>query len=107
MDYSGRQRRVREALQESRLGALLVTHLPNIRYLCGFSGSSGSLLVSPEESVFFTDGRYTQQAKAEVADTKVVIGRKSPLAMAADRLGRKRARSPKRKLLRSESKANP
>ena len=93
MDYSGRQERVREALPGSRLGALLVTHLPNIRYLCGFSGSSGALLVSADESVFFTDGRYTQQANAEVRATKIVIGGKSPLTMAAERLARKGARS--------------
>jgi Xaa-Pro aminopeptidase len=89
MDYLGRQQRLREALPENRLDALLVTHLPNIRYLCGFSGSAGALLVSAGGSAFFTDGRYTQQANAEVQAAKVVIVRKAPSMAAVEWLGRK------------------
>jgi Xaa-Pro aminopeptidase len=89
MDYLGRQQRLRETLLGNRLDGLLISHLPNIRYLCGFSGSAGALLVSARESIFFTDGRYTQQAKAEVQAEKLVIARKSPLAGAAEWLGRK------------------
>jgi Xaa-Pro aminopeptidase len=88
MDFSGRQQQVREALQKSRLNSLLVTHLPNIRYLCGFSGSAGALLVGDGGSTFFTDGRYTSQAKEQVRSAKVVIGKKSPLATAAEDLSR-------------------
>ncbi len=88
MDYPGRQARLREALPKARLGALLVTHLPNIRYLCGFSGSSGALLIHGAGSVFFTDSRYTQQAKTEVQAWKVVIGKKAPLLSAAEWIGR-------------------
>jgi Xaa-Pro aminopeptidase len=89
MDYLGRQQRLREVLPENRLDALLITHLPNIRYLCGFSGSAGALLVSAGGSTFFADGRYTQQAKAEVQAAKVVIARKPPLTAVAEWLGRK------------------
>jgi Xaa-Pro aminopeptidase len=88
MDYLGRQARLREALPKARLGALLVTHLPNIRYLSGFSGSSGALLIRGAGSVFFTDSRYTQQAKTEVQAWKVVIGKKTPLLAAAEWMGR-------------------
>ena len=87
MNYLGRQARLREALLKARFGALLVTHLPNIRYLCGFSGSSGALLIYGAGSVFFTDSRYTQQAKTEVHAKKVVIGRKIPLLAAAEWMG--------------------
>jgi Xaa-Pro aminopeptidase len=64
---------------------MLVTHLPNIRYLCGFSGSAGVLLVPANERskpVFYTDGRYTQQAADEVRNARVVIAKKGALAEA-------------------------
>src|SRR5437868_13425827 len=83
MDYRGRQQRLIEDLRASHLDALLVTHLPNIHYLCGFTGSSGALLVTEGRSVFFTDGRYAEQANAEVQGSQVRIVRKSALAAAA------------------------
>jgi len=45
---------------------LLITHPPNVRYLCGFTGSAGTLILTARGSAFFTDGRYRQQAKTEV-----------------------------------------
>jgi Xaa-Pro aminopeptidase len=63
-----RQARLRERLRAEGLAGLLVTHLPNIRYLTGFSGSSGALLVLPGETVLVTDFRYETQAPEEVAD---------------------------------------
>ena len=57
-----------------RVGAdlLLVTNLSNIRYLTGFTGSEGTLILSPREGWFLTDSRYTSQAKTEVAGAQVV-----------------------------------
>jgi len=83
MDHKARQQSLQETLSAHRLDALLVTHLPNVRYLCGFSGSAGVLLVTGARSVFFTDGRYTDQARAEVQAARIVITRKGPLAAAA------------------------
>jgi len=93
MDHKGRQKKLRTALQSSRLELLLITHLPNIRYLCGFTGSAGALVMTPAKSVFFTDGRYTEQARAEVQGSRVVIARKSPIVAAGEWLsthGKKR-----------------
>ncbi|MGC2490901.1 MAG: aminopeptidase P family N-terminal domain-containing protein, partial [Candidatus Sulfotelmatobacter sp.] len=45
MDYKLRQNELRRRLASSRLDGLLVSHLPNVRYLCGFTGSAGLLLV--------------------------------------------------------------
>ena len=84
MDLKGRQRRLQNTLSAHRLDALLVTHLPNVRYLCGFTGSAGILLAAEAGSVFFTDGRYTAQARAEVKAPKIVIAAKAPLATAAE-----------------------
>ncbi|OLD16920.1 MAG: peptidase M24 family protein [Acidobacteriales bacterium 13_1_40CM_3_55_5] len=103
MDYKGRQRRLRESLPSNRLDGLLVTHLPNIRYLCGFTGSAGALLVSDAKSVLFTDGRYRTQARAEVQGGKVVIGKKGPLAACAEWLRANKSRSRMRRRIGIES----
>jgi Xaa-Pro aminopeptidase len=84
MDHKGRLRRLQAVFDRNHLDAFLVTHLPNIRYLCGFTGTSGALVISETRSAFFTDGRYTEQARAEVEATRVVIARKPPLAAASE-----------------------
>ncbi len=83
MDHQGRQQRLQNSLSTHRLDALLVTHPPNLRYLCGFTGSSGALLLTEKKAVFITDGRYTEQARAEVRTAQIVIARRGPLAAAA------------------------
>ncbi|HKS73048.1 MAG TPA: Xaa-Pro peptidase family protein [Terriglobales bacterium] len=90
MDYKGRLKRLQRALSENRLDALLVTHLPNIRYLAGFTGSAGVLLLTENRALFFSDGRYTTQAKREVEGAKVVIAKKAPLFAAAEWLSNHR-----------------
>ena len=90
MDYTSRQKKLAALLQLRGVEGLLVTHLPNIRYLCGFTGSAGVLLIlagaGKPRLVFYTDGRYTQQAKEQVKGAKVVIGKKTALAEAATRM---------------------
>src|ERR1700688_2807202 len=87
MNFPGRQKKLREYLATSRFDALLISHLPNIRYLCGFTGSAGFLLVQQRGSVFFTDVRYDTQAREEVKGSKVVIGRKALLSAVAEWMG--------------------
>ncbi|HEX4784261.1 MAG TPA: Xaa-Pro peptidase family protein [Candidatus Sulfotelmatobacter sp.] len=79
MDFRKRQKKLQEHLSTCRLDALLISHLPNIRYLCGFTGSAGLLLVEEGGSVFFTDVRYDTQARTEVKGARVVIARKGLL----------------------------
>lgn len=93
MNFHARQGKLRQHLAGSRFDALLLGHLPNIRYLCGFTGSAGLLLVEDAGSVFFTDVRYDTQAHEEVKAAKVVIARKSPLEALADFLGKRRRRT--------------
>lgn len=64
--------------------ALLVTDLMNVRYLCGFSGSNGALLVTPTAALLATDARYTEQAGAEALDVELVTTR----ALASELAGR-------------------
>jgi Xaa-Pro aminopeptidase len=63
---------LRDALGRADLDALLVTALPNIRYLTGFSGSSALLLVTALECVLFTDFRYEEQVADEVGEAATV-----------------------------------
>jgi Xaa-Pro aminopeptidase len=67
MDVPGRAQRLREALDAAGCDALLVTRLANVRYLTGFTGSAGRLLVLPDELVFVTDGRYGGQASEQLS----------------------------------------
>jgi Xaa-Pro aminopeptidase len=93
MDFHGRQKKLREHLAITRFDALLISHLPNIRYLCGFTGSAGLLLAEQSGSVFFTDVRYDTQAHEEVKGAKVVIARKAPLAALGEFLAARRKRT--------------
>jgi len=92
MNFKARQQRLREHLATTRFDGLLVSHLPNIRYLCGFTGSAGLLLVEDSGSVFITDVRYDTQAHEEVKGAKVVIARKAPLAAVGELLAKRRRR---------------
>jgi Xaa-Pro aminopeptidase len=59
---------LRRSLATKELPALLVTSAMNRRYLSGFSGSAGALLITPHHTLLFTDGRYTIQAADEAPD---------------------------------------
>ncbi|MCU1219813.1 MAG: peptidase [Candidatus Angelobacter sp.] len=88
MNYVSRQKKLAALLRRGGFDALLVTHLPNIFYLCGFTGTAGVLLFQVSErghkATFYTDGRYNQQAHAEVKSAKVVVGKKSAFAEGCD-----------------------
>jgi Xaa-Pro aminopeptidase len=88
MNYLARQKNLADAMRNGGLDALFVTHLPNVRYLSGFTGTAGVLLFqagarSPKLT-FYTDGRYTQQASEEVRGARIVVGKKSAFAEGCD-----------------------
>jgi Xaa-Pro aminopeptidase len=62
-----RLERFRQALQEQRLDALIVTNPLNRRYLSGFTGSTGTLLITSEHALLMSDFRYEAQAKTEAS----------------------------------------
>jgi Xaa-Pro aminopeptidase len=64
---SSRVDRLRASLAAHDCDGILVSHLTNIRYLTGFTGSAGLLTVGPQRAVLVTDGRYGTQASAQVA----------------------------------------
>ena len=77
------QRSLEEYAEKQELDGLLISNLTNVRYLCAFSGSSGVLALARGKWAFFTDGRYTQQAKKQVRGASVQIGSASPTTLAA------------------------
>jgi Xaa-Pro aminopeptidase len=90
MNHKRRLIDLQQRLEKLRLQSLLITHMPNVRYLCGFTGSSGALVVSEQSATLFTDGRYTVQAKQEAKSARVRIARGNPAAAALETLKRTR-----------------
>ena len=68
-----RLRLAQAKVAQADLDLYLVSHLPHVRYLCGFSGSSGMLLLSRRDAWFFTDSRYAEQIRREVKGARKVV----------------------------------
>jgi Xaa-Pro aminopeptidase len=75
---------LRRKLTRTGLSGLLVTHLPDLCYLCGFTGSSAALAVTRRAARMFTDGRYIAQANAEVEGAQVEIVTRAPAIVAVE-----------------------
>src|SRR5690349_3995229 len=73
MDHARRIGLLRRRLTKTGLSGLLVTHLPDIRYLSGFTGSSAAFGITRRSARLFTDGRYKTQAAEEVKGAQVDI----------------------------------
>ena len=94
MDIAARLGRLRAAMSEiDQLDGLLVSHLTNIRYLTGFTGSAAMLLVTANDAVFVSDGRYKDQSASELgsagvsATIEIVASAEAAISDAVARLG--------------------
>jgi len=67
-----RLRKLRTSIAEKGLDALLLSQPENLRYLSGFTGSSGWLLISGQNAILATDFRYVEQAKGESPDFEII-----------------------------------
>jgi Xaa-Pro aminopeptidase len=84
--------RLRQLMKSGNIGALLVTRREDVRYLSGFTGSAGSLLIGSGKPCLITDFRYKLQANKETSGVAVLIQKKdyfSALRDAAFDLGMK------------------
>jgi Xaa-Pro aminopeptidase len=61
-----RLNKIRNKLKEWDVEGLLVTNIDNIHYLSGFTGSSAAVIITENEALFLTDGRYITQVQEEV-----------------------------------------
>src|SRR2546428_6259163 len=75
VDHAARRKRLASRLPELVADALLIPRLPNVRYLTGFTGSNGQVILAAGGGVFLTDGRYEQQSRREVPDLRRVTYR--------------------------------
>jgi Xaa-Pro aminopeptidase len=71
--HSSRLYLLQESLKRKHLDGLLVTEINNVRYLTGFSGTSGFALITGKEAFFVTDFRYREQSAREVKNWDIVI----------------------------------
>ncbi|MFG3611793.1 M24 family metallopeptidase [Rummeliibacillus stabekisii] len=67
-----RVERLVKALNSQNLDGLLITNNYNLRYMTGFTGTSGVAVVSQKEAVFITDFRYTEQASKQITGYRIV-----------------------------------
>lgn len=90
MNYTARHKKFQGIMAENRLHGYIVVHPANLRYLCGYTGSNGLLLLADHAPVFFTDGRYIEQARDEVKGARVVIAHGALFAEAIKLISRLR-----------------
>ncbi len=88
MDVAGRVERLRPRMEAAGCDALVVSNLTNIRYLTGFTGSAALVLVTGEELLFVSDGRYQTQSADQLAaagvDARIEIVAADPDGVVAD-----------------------
>ncbi len=90
MPERNRIKKLRQRMKVDNINALLVTKRENVRYLTGFSGSAGSVLVASGRPCLITDFRYKLQAHREASGTSVLLIQKNfsaTLGEAAQRAG--------------------
>ncbi|HEV3364360.1 MAG TPA: aminopeptidase P family N-terminal domain-containing protein, partial [Acidimicrobiia bacterium] len=73
MNHGVRRHKLASRLEELGVDAFLVTRLPNVRYLTGFTGSNGQLILTAEDAIFLTDGRYGEQSRREAPDVRRAV----------------------------------
>src|SRR3569832_1853048 len=84
-----RVNRLRDKLAESGLEAMLVTYSHNRKYLSGFSGSSGMLLVTSSDIYLLTDFRYMTQAAEQTQGITIIEHAAKPVETVRDLLATK------------------
>jgi Xaa-Pro aminopeptidase len=87
VSYNARRKQAVAAARKAGIDALLITHLPDVRWLCGFTGSNAAVVLSKSAGtrpILITDGRYTAQARSEAVGVKVIIAPKSAVIAACE-----------------------
>jgi Xaa-Pro aminopeptidase len=67
-------------MRRERLDGFVVVNLPNVRYLCGYTGSNGLMLVTHRDCWFYTDFRYAEQIRTEVEGCRKHVLARDPLS---------------------------
>ena len=72
LNIANRLKRLRQGLVQKEIDGIFVSQPENRRYLSGFDGSSGYLLITPQNTVLATDFRYVEQAREQASDYEIV-----------------------------------
>jgi Xaa-Pro aminopeptidase len=80
-NHALRRGKLRALLTDQGADAVLVTRLVNVRYLTGFTGSNAALLLTADQAVLATDGRYITQSEEQSPDVERVIDRQCAAAL--------------------------
>ncbi len=91
-ELDGRLRKLRRRLDKLDLTALYVGAASNVRYLTGFTGSAGHLLVTADALTLFTDGRYRTQAHQETDGVEIVAEPRDSMGLLLEALDDRRVR---------------
>lgn len=78
--------KIRTAMQKENLDALLITSPINRRYMTGFTGTAGAVVITLEKAIFITDFRYTSQASEQAKGFEVVEHNQSIISEIRDQL---------------------
>jgi Xaa-Pro aminopeptidase len=87
MSYDRRLAAARAAMGEAGVGAMVVSGIVNVRYLTGFTGSNGLVVIGPEAATLLTDFRYQTASDPLRAWIDVELAERDVIRTAADRLG--------------------
>ena len=71
MGIKDRLQKLRQGLAEKEIDAIFISQPENRRYLSGFDGSSGYLLITPQNTILATDFRYLEQARIQAPDYEI------------------------------------
>jgi Xaa-Pro aminopeptidase len=77
--FKGRLKKLRGAMAASGLDAFATLNLNNVRYLTGYSGTNGAVVVTARDAAIYTDFRYASQVAGQVTSMRFEITRE-PLA---------------------------
>ena len=66
MSFNNRVNSLKQEILNNNMQGIYITNLTNVRYLTGFTGSAGSVLILEDEQYFFSDTRYDEQSKEQV-----------------------------------------
>ena len=75
--YSNRLEKVRNRYSSHGIDGIYITNITNVRYITGFTGSAGSVLITNDKAYFITDGRYTEQSRQQIQNCEILITQKT------------------------------
>ncbi|PKL52072.1 MAG: Xaa-Pro dipeptidase [Nitrospira bacterium HGW-Nitrospira-1] len=68
-----RTKAIADSLESKGIDGILLSHITNVRYVTGFTGSSGCVVITKKDNIFCTDFRYEEQAKQEIKGFEIFI----------------------------------